>query len=420
MQFLVVVQGSYGDLNPCLAIALGLRERGHHVLFITTEFYAPLMNRLGLEFVSILSRQEHLRISSHPDFNHPFRSFGFTARELLVGLMRAEYQAIAERYDPGRTVVLALGLPLGARIAHEKLGVPMATLAHFPPWMRSVYGPHGLSGRKAPPLLRKFLRHLFDLRMNALVAPEISRFRSELNLPPIRRLYVDWLYSPQMILGLFPDWYASPQPDWPPNVSLTGFPIFDGGEAKKLQPEIEDFLRAGDPPLVINALSGYHSARQFFEISVAAVRRLGRRAILLSQFSENVPPGLPAEIRHFGYVPHTLLLPRTAGIVHQGGIGTTAKAMLARIPQLIVPVNFDQPYNARCVTTLGVGAMLRPRQYQPDRLVRELESLLGSSSVAERLQAYGAQIEMQDGVAEACQRLAHVFCEERQALGSRK
>jgi rhamnosyltransferase subunit B len=418
MQFLVVVQGSYGDLNPCLAIALGLRQRGHQVLFITTDFYAPLMSRLGVEFVSILSRQEHLRITSHPDFNHPFRSFGFTTRELLVGLMRAEYQAIADRYDPGHTVVLALGLPLGARIAHEKLGVPLATLAHFPPWMRSVYGPHGLSGRKTP-LLRRFLRRLFDVRMNSLIAPEAGRLRSELHLPPIRGRYVDWLYSPQLILGLFPQWYASPQPDWPPNVSLTGFPIFDGAEAKELQPEVEDFLRAGDPPLVINALSGYHSARQFFEIGVTAVRRLRRRAILLSQFAQNVPSGLPAEIRHFGYVPHSLLLPRTAGIVHQGGIGTTAKAMLARIPQVIVPVNFDQPYNARCVTTLEVGAMVRPRQYQPDRLVRELESLLGSSSVAERLKECGARIEGQDGVAEACQRLEHVFCEERPAVVNR-
>ena len=93
--------------------------------------------------------------------------------------------------------------------------------------------------------------------------------------------------------------------------------------------------------------------------------------------------------------------------------------MLARIPQIIVPVNFDQPYNARCVTTLGVGAMVRPRQYQPDRLVGELESLLDSSSVADRLKAYGARIERQDGVAEACQRLAHVFCEARQAVGTR-
>jgi len=414
-----VVQGSYGDLNPCLAIALGLRQRGHRVLFVTTEFYAPLMSRLGLEFVSILSRQEHLRIFSHPDFNHPFKSFGFTARELLVGLMKAEYQAIADLYDPGHTVVLALGLPLGARIAHEKLGVPMATLAHFPPWMRSVYGPHGLSGRKAP-LLRRCLRRLFDVRMNSLIAPEAGRLRSELHLPPIRGRYVDWLYSPQLILGLFPEWYASPQPDWPPNVSLTGFPIFDGGEAQPLQPEVEDFLNAGDPPLVVNALSGYHSARQFFEISVAAVQRLRRRAMLLSQFSENVPAGLPAEIRHFGYVPHTLVLPRTAGIVHQGGIGPTAKAILARIPQIIVPVNFDQPYNARCVTTLGVGAMLRPRQYQRDRLVREVESLLGSPSVAELLKDYGARIQAQDGVAEACQRLEHVFCEKRQALSSRQ
>ena len=409
MRILIAVQGSHGDLNPCIAIALGLRKLGHQVLFISTEYYRALLERLGFELVSIVSREEHLRITSHPDFNHPIRSFAFTAREMLVGTMRPEYQAIAAHYEPGKSVVLALGYPLGARIAHEKLGVPLATLAHFPPLLRSVYGPHGLSGHNAPPFFRKCIRLLFDRRINRLVAPEIERFRSELGLPPIRGLCVDWAYSPQLILGLFPDWYASPQPDWPPNVSLTGFPVSDGIEEKELAPEVEEFLSSGDPPLVVNALSGYHNARRFFEISVAAIQRLGRRAILLSQFAHNVPAELPPGVRHFSYVPHSLLLPRAAGIVHQGGIGTTAKAILARIPQVIVPVNFDQPYNAKCVTTLGVGAMVRARQYEPRRLAGELKPLLDSAAVRQKLADYGGRIERQDGVAAACEAIAQVF-----------
>ena len=409
-RFLVVVVGSYGDLNPCLAIARGLRERGHKVTFLTTDYYRAVMDRLGFEMVSILPRDEFLRIFSHPDFNHRFKTFKFQLRELWLAIMRREFQAIEQRYEPSQTAVLTLGLPFGPRLAQEKLGVPMATLAHFPQYFRSIHDPHGISGRDRFWSLRarRWLRAAVTARTDSLVGPGINQFRAELGLPPVRNIFGEWLFSPQLILGLFPEWWTAPQPDWPSQVHLTGFPISDGGDEEKLVPEVEEFLQGGDPPLVINALSAIQRAREFFDIAVAAAQRMGRRAILLSPFAQNVPPDLPAQVRHFSYVPHSLLLPRSAGILHQGGIGTTAKALLAGVPQVIVPVNFDQPYNARCVAAMGVGAMLPVRQFQPERLAREFKQL-DSAQVSGRLKELSSRIRQQDGVAEACRAIEQVL-----------
>src|SRR5262249_51564197 len=155
---------------------------------------------------------------------------------------------------------------------------------------------------------------------------------------PIHRGYMKWMFSPQLILGLFPDWYAKPKNDWPPNVHLAGFPNHEAADTDDLDPEAERFLESGEPPLVINALSAFHGAMDFFPTSVAALRFIKKRAILLSQFDHNIPPDPPPEIRHFRYLPHSALLPRAAGIVHQGGIGTTFKALRAGIPQVVVPV----------------------------------------------------------------------------------
>jgi UDP:flavonoid glycosyltransferase YjiC (YdhE family) len=101
---------------------------------------------------------------------------------------------------------------------------------------------------------------------------------------------------------------------------------------------------------------------------------------------------------------------RSAGIVHQGGIGTTFKALRAGIPQVIVPVNFDQPYNAMCVQTLGVGAMLSVEQYKPDRVAQAMGALLDSSQAQERCRFYAEKIRTHDGVAEACQVIEDVIC----------
>jgi UDP:flavonoid glycosyltransferase YjiC (YdhE family) len=334
MRFLVAVQGSYGDVNPCLEIALAMRQRGHEAFFITSEFYGPLLKRHGFDYQATISREEHLRITSHPDYNHRYKCYKYAACELVFNPMRREYQAIADHYEPGGTALLVLGMTLGSRIAHDKLGIPLVTLAHFPQWMYSVEEPFGVNGHRALPIWgRKLLRAAMMWRLASVGGPEGNRFRSELGLKPIHSGYMKWMFSPQLVLGLFPDWYARPKDDWPSNVHLAGFPNREAADTDELDPEAERFLQAGEPPLVINALSAFHGALDFFRTSVAALRRMKRRAILLSQFDHNIPTDLPPEIRHFRYLPHGALLPRAAGIVHQGGIGTTFKALRAGIPQ---------------------------------------------------------------------------------------
>ncbi|HEX3444813.1 MAG TPA: nucleotide disphospho-sugar-binding domain-containing protein [Chthoniobacterales bacterium] len=250
--------------------------------------------------------------------------------------------------------------------------------------------------------------------MASLLAPELNRFRSELGLAPLQKDLARWVYPPQLILGMFPEWYAGYRPDWPSNICLTGFPIFDGGEARELAPAVDQFLAAGTPPVVFNALSAFQNARKFFEAGVATVRKMKRRAILLSQFPQNVPPELPPEVGHFSFVPHSLLLPRAAAIVHQGGIGTTAKALLAGIPQVIVPLNFDQPFNGKRVASMGVGTTLEASECSPDRLSKELEALLAAPAVAAKLRDYSSRVRNQDGTRQACDAIEEVFVHGRQ------
>jgi UDP:flavonoid glycosyltransferase YjiC (YdhE family) len=409
MRFIIVAQGSYGDLNPCVGIALRLREQGHQVVFLTSAYFEPLLSRCRFELVPTLSLEDHLRITSSADFRHPFKTFRFLMQETFLGPMRREFAAIEERYEPGRTVVLMLGPGLGARIAHDKLGLPMATLVLYPQLLRSLHDQYGLMGNRTLPLFaREFLRRAFDRRVDTIVGPETNRFRRELGLSPITGHFQDWSYSPQLLIGLFPDWFAARQPDWP-NIHVAGFPIFDGADGAELAPEVEAFLSAGEPPWIINALSATQNAREFFERGVGAMRLLRKRAILLSPFAENVPLGLPPGIRYFGYVPHTLLLPRSAGIIHQGGIGTMSKALAVGIPQVIVPVNFDQPYNGAHAASMGVGTMLKSQEFQPERISREIQNLHASLAIAQKCRYYAGKMRGEDGAGKACAFLEEAF-----------
>src|SRR5262249_6681351 len=164
-----------------------------------------------------------------------------------------------------------------------------------------------------------------------------------------------WWHSPDGVLCLFPGWFGPRQPDWPANVWLTQFPLWDEDSIYKPQPEVEAFLRAGEATIVFTPGSSNAQAVTFFQAAVEACRSLGRRGMLLSRFPEQVPPDLPEGVRYFAYAPLSRVRSRAAALVHPGGMGTTAQVLRAGIPQLLMPLAYDQPDNAARLKRLGVG-----------------------------------------------------------------
>jgi UDP:flavonoid glycosyltransferase YjiC (YdhE family) len=234
------------------------------------------------------------------------------------------------------------------------------------------------------------------------LAKQINAFRRELGLPPQRRFFHEWIHSPDLSLGLFPEWYGEPQADWPPQVRCTGFPLFDEAGQRPPQPELEQFLDAGDPPVVVTPGTAMKHARRFFEVSLEACRRIGRRAALLSHFPEQIPSPLPEDAAYFEYAPFSELLPRSATLVYHGGIGTAAQALRAGIPHMVSPFSYDQPDNAVRLERLGVGKTVFPRFFQPGRVAAKLDALLRSDEVAAHCADYARRIESASPLEETC------------------
>src|SRR5678815_3434731 len=141
-----------------------------------------------------------------------------------------------------------------------------------------------------------------------------------------------WPHSPQLVIGFFPEWFAAPQSDWPPHTHLVGFPLWDSGAHDRMTHEAETFLQAGAPPVVFTPGSAGATLHRYFQESVSAARTLGVRAMLVTNFPEQVPRDLPDHVRTFGYLAFSNLLPRAALLVYHGGIGTLAQTLKAGIP----------------------------------------------------------------------------------------
>lgn len=406
MQILLQPVGSAGDVHPFVGLGLALKERGHQVVVVTNGYFANLIRRVGLEFVEMGTAEEYRAALDNPDIWHPRRALQVMG-QLVVPLVRRVYDLIKERYVPGETVVAASTLSFGSRVAQDKLGVPTVTVHLQPSMILSVNKPPVIAALPMPNWLpRLMVRGLYyvgdKLIADPILLPEINALRRELGLAPVARIISRWVHSPQCVIGLFPEWFAPPQADWPAQVRLTGFPLYDERGATELPATLQSFLDAGSAPFVFTPGSAMVHAKSFFESAVAACQQLGRRGILLTRFAEQVPAVLPDSVRHFEFVPLSQLLPHAAVMVHHGGIGTSAQTLAAGIPHLVLPLSHDQPDNAARLLRLGVARTLKPHQVTSARLAAELSALVESRAVLERCREFANRMRLESPLEETC------------------
>jgi rhamnosyltransferase subunit B len=399
--------GSAGDVNPFIVIGRELRRRGHAVTMIAAAVFAGVAARAGLEFVGVGTAEDYERATNNPDLWNAWRGPKVVFRE-LASQLRAGYAAIEQVYRPPETVLVGHTLSLSTRVFEDCHQVPALTMHLAPSLFRSQYrqpvSPAGTDISAWPrPLKRGFWWAIDRFAIDPLVAPALNRWRAELGLPPVSRVLGSWIHSPQRVIGLFPDWFGDPQRDWPAQLRLTGFALSDkdcapDGAARADDDALARFLAAGDPPVVVTPGSANQFARPFFEASVEAAGATGRRALLVTKYREHLPAPLPAHAHHASYADFATLFPRAAAVVHHGGIGTCAQALAAGVPQLIMPMGFDQPDNAARVTRLGVAEVVAPQTFRAARVATALRRLLSRADVAASCRRWRETIAMRPSV----------------------
>jgi rhamnosyltransferase subunit B len=412
MNILLAPVGSHGDVHPFVGVGLALQARGHAITLVANEIYQTLAERHGFAFAEVGTADDFHGMTNDPLLWHPSKSLrAIFKQDLMRRLLPQTYRAIESRYEPGRTVVLAGSLGLAPRIAREKLGVPLVTIHLQPISIHSVAAPPRYpSGPHLKHFPKWMVRALYwygeKYILDGFLAGPVNELRRDVGLPPVRRIWGAWRQSPDLILGLFPKWFAT-APDWPKQMHQTGFVRYDQGESKLLPPEMERFLNEGEPPVVVSFGSAMRQGRRYFEAAAEACRRQNRRCLILAKSGEQIPPNLPPGCAQFDYAPFSLVFPRAAAVIHHGGIGTTAQCLAAGVRQFVMPLAFDQPDNAERLEKLGVARSLRAARFTADRATTILNELLADGAMPANCAAIRAKMAV-DPLPETCDRIEAV------------
>lgn len=402
--------GSLGDLHPYIALGVQLQRRGHDVAVATLPAWQPNVERSGLEFRPLrpdVPPQENSRDIVRRILDaREGPAYLFT--EVLGPALRDTYDDTGAALR-GADLAVSHQIPVTTPIVAERTGMtwvsgvlmPMGFLSAYDPptppqapALRTIARLHPMLGRAMTALGR---------RVAAPWAEPIYRFRESLGMDRGANPLFEGQHSPHLVLALFSRILAEKQPDYPQQAVVTGFPFYDGGE-RQPDPELHAFLDDGEPPVVFTlGSSAVYLADDFYEVSIEAVTRLKRRALLLAgENAAALRPTLPPGIAAFDYAPHSHVMPRGCLTVHQGGVGTTGQALRAGKPMLVVPFGQDQPDNARRCVEAGVGRTIARGRYTVERLTNELRALLDNPSYARRAREVAAVVEGEDGTRTAC------------------
>ncbi|MFK5633546.1 glycosyltransferase [Ornithinimicrobium sp. LYQ103] len=421
----LLAAGSRGDYQPLVAVGRGLAARGHDVGVTATTDFVDLVRAGGL-------RPEEVRVDAMRYYREDLAGRGMpTDLDGQMGLLGDLARVLAPevtrtmrdlwpRYDGFVTTAMSAtwaGL-FGARDPRPQV------LMMFVPALPSVWGDSSLFAVEEGRSLRNLGAGLRSLRGAVQLASPVEDelARNGLSGRDRRRAVRRMVTSPAFVANSVQ--LVTPRRVFGRAVRCVGYPFLDSPPGTALPTEVERFLTAGPPPVFVGL--GSHTlpaVRDALRHTVGAALGLGQRVLVMAGSGLESDGGYGENVAFVGDVPHDLLFPRTAVIVQHGGAGTSAVALRAGRPQVVLPFTMDQPFFARRLHEIGVGAPPVPTEDagSPDG-VRRLRGALShalSPHVADRAAEVARAVSREDGVAGAVAEIERALGRGlgRQAMG---
>ena len=395
MHIIVVAIGSEGDINPMIEIGAALKNHGHQVDFLASGYFENKIAEAGLNPHCLGDRKQYEEVVKNPEIWHPRKGFQAIWKS-LKDYVPQQYELIESLLKPEKSILVATSLGFAARLVAEKHQVKQATVHLSPSVILSAERPPHMPGLKLPGILpymmRKWVVDAIDRHaLDPILKPDMNRIRENLELQPIDKIMSTWMHSTDQVILAFPSWYAPAASDWPKNHEFTGFPLAKSKAGAELSDGLRRYLADGAEPILFTAGSAMAHGNKFFETARKAAAALGKRAVFVNRFDRSLNRENSDSLYYSEYEPFDLLFPKVAAVVHHGGIGTSAQAMKAATPQLVVPFAHDQFDNAERLTNLGIAEQVRSMNVEEWQ--NKLNRLLGDSSIRSSCQDKSGLIE---------------------------
>lgn len=409
----ILTYGSRGDVEPFVALGLGLRQHGHEVRLAAPRPYAHLALEHGLEFVPIESDPEELALALTDRAGLSWPRMILRMSQHVLPLAAAAFRSVVQAVEGADAVIHSFMMTDAGHTLAAQRGIPEVSAQLFPVFVTTSAFP----GVAAPDLpLGPAYRRLTHI-LNTAAFKYGGRFlyrkvrASHPELPGLAPWPFDGNAGARLpiVFGYSPRVLPSP-PDWPPNAYVTGYWVLPPPDGWTPPRALVRFLEDGPPPVYFGVGSmRSHRMEDRLRAATQAIEATGQRGILGVPLT--AARGIASE-QFFAVegIPHAWLFPRMRLVIHHGGAGTTGAAVRAGVPSMATPFTADQAFWGRQIARLGVGpAPLPAGRLTAPRLAAAIDGALRDSAMQQKALELGRAVSGEDGVAAAIQIITHAL-----------
>lgn len=392
-----------GDVIPFIRIGQELIRRGHEVILITHCYFEAMARSAGLafeawdtpeEYAAMVEAMSGNKVGKTEENNYSFATNSFRQQYESIETRLKEYNKIMKYCTKPGTVILCKNRSsIAAYLAAERCRLPLATVMMNPTEVMSMLVYEQMEGDN-------------DL-------PRLNELRSDVDLEAVDS-WLQWESSAKMTLALWPEWYDETGEDWPAPIEAVGFPLETGKETGKqeIPEQFAHWMEEHPNPIVISGGTTKCIDDHFYSSSIAACGLSGQPTVVLTRYRELLPPTMPDNVIWYDYLPLDRILPEVKLLVHHGGMGTLSGALMAGVPQLILPCYVDRPYNANLIKKLGVGDYLYLANWQPEK-IKDMIVRLQAPEIRTSCIEYAKKMQLNCGITLAADRVEHLMTDTK-------
>jgi rhamnosyltransferase subunit B len=394
VRILMSTFGSQGDLNPPVAIGKALQGFGAEIDFIANPFYEAQIMAQGLSFVGagLLTNVDDI-IKADPRLMHPLKG-PRQVWQMLLGSVEEIFPVACEQINKQRPdIIVSHVIELGAQWAARKYEIPYVTVSTTPLIWCNQDDPIVWGARECPAALNAGALRLFSTMSEMYFSFSTRRLRKQFKLPgtygSIQSIFMEAVLN----LGCWSPLYRGETKLDPPNSLTTGFTIERKRDATRLSESMTHWLDNGSPPVIVGLGSTARwQGRRIYEAVAKVCTGLQKRCLLIGpDLSDLENPDIG--IRSIKEIPFRETFPHACLLVHHGGLSTTAQALFAGCPQLVVPFAHDQFDNGARINRLGVGLSLPARKVSEVSVKKLFDQLFNNQEMHRLAKALAGQFQ---------------------------
>lgn len=410
MKIAITTVGTRGDLQPYVALGLGLKDAGYIVQIVSAKNEEAFVRSYGLDFyalnVDIQKLMEGDDVQKMSKGNNPLKFIlsHLKGSKKLKDLMVRTQGEIWDACENADLIIFHAGMPIGffiAKIKNKKsvlaTAFPVVTTKDYPSVLFYTFPRLGQA-------FNLFTHFIFDKVFWAFAKSPVKEFwnknvgiKMDFSTSPLKQQ----IKSGQPVLNGYSPRLFHQSKKWPENIHTTGSWFIEDDANVTAAADLENFINLGDPPLYIGfgSMKELSSFKKTFDLIIEALNITKQRAVVgLGWTTNNYTGAIPENIFLIESVPHSWLFPKMKMVIHHGGAGTTAAGLTAGKPTIIIPHNADQPAWGQKVYELGAGSKpIKKTKLTADKLANAILFALQPTIIANAGQL-GQQLRKEDGV----------------------